>query len=614
MDIISLIKDEITENNPSLEEEKIKYIDSILKKYKQLQLLSLDDISVSELFSLALLINDQNISLKEVKDASSKVQSAFMELYKNDLKSFFSFLCSMSDRDEPNNIDLFDGGESLKINFSKIKTKLPKYHDFKEFIAEYDKRIKGFFDDWIDLIDGKSCQEAARDAIEYRIANDQSLTRKRERIVNSAKGLIREISNFDEVINRVTSYLSDLKKDVSHKKANISICNDLIKLFESKKRLDSVDSKWRLLSSKLHIALLAIALKGQDIKYYDLKKEEDHYEKEFAIQKILFDYGMNPSLITALNDFLIDSEKLKGFLGTLKENGFPISSIDDKDFFMALLNSENDSLTRILGYYKTGAFSLPFLKEHYDQIISDKDECIFRNFNIFRNESAPFSSNRYDCNFLLMDSEELERRISLAKSYGLELIKDENVFNLIKNIELFDLVDFALEHQLPVSEVLKVTDDFEGFKKRVIISESFGFDVLTDTKEIAYGIKNGGSFFLNCSDIDELILDTTPLREIKAMKEGLDSRTRIELDNISEQVRTLDGSFLDSNNLIYNFNGVLISRNKVLRNSKALKEMYPKANEDEILYQSIIYKTILSDDEIDTINKCIFKNKEKKLV
>ena len=613
MDIISLIKDEIKENNPSLEEEKIKYIDSILKKYKQLQLLSLDDISVSELFALALLINDQNISLKEVKDAASKVQSAFTELYKNDLKSFFSFLCSISNHEEPNNIDLFDG-ESIKINFSKIRAKLPKYHDFKEFITKYDKRVNGFFDDWIDLIDGKSCQEAARDAIEYRIVNDQSLARRRDRIVNNAKGMIREISNFDEVINRVSSYLSNLKKDVSHKKANISICNDLIKLFESKKRLDSIDSKWRVLSSKLHIALLAIALKGQDIKYYDLKEEEDHYEKDFAIRKILFDYGMNPGLIKTLNGFIVDSEKLKGFLDTLKENGFPINSIDDKDFFMALLNSDNDSLTRILGYYKTGAFTLPFLKEHYDQIINDKDDCTFRNFNIFRNESAPFSSDRYDCSLLLMDSEELERRISLAKSYGLELIKNENVFNLIKNVELFDLVDFAMEHQLPVSEVLKVTEDFDGFKKRVIISENFGFDVLTDEREIAYGIKNGNSFFLSCSDIDELILDTTPLREIKSMKEGLDSRPRIELDHISEQVRTLDENFLDSNNLIYNFNGVLISRNKVLRNSKVLKEMFPKAKEDEVLYQSIIYKTILSDDEIDTISKCIFKNKEKKLV
>lgn len=613
MDIISLIKDEIKENNPSLEEEKIKYIDSILKKYKQLQLLSLGDISVSELFALALLINDQNISLSEVKDAASKVQSAFTELYKNDLKSFFSFLCSISDREEPNNIDLF-GGEPLKINFSKIKTKLPKYHDFKDFITKYDKRVNVFFDDWIDLIDGKSCQEAARDAIEYRIANDQSLARKRDRVVNNAKCMIREISNFDEVINRVTSYLSDLKKNVSHKKANISICNDLIKLFESKKILDSVDSKWRVLSSKLHIALLAIALKGQDIKYYDLKEEEDHYEKEFAIQKILFDYGMNPGLIKTLNDFIIDSEKLKEFLDTLKENGFPINSIDDKDFFIALLNIDNDSLTRILGYYKTGAFTLPFLKEHYDQIINDKDECIFRNFNIFRNESAPFSSDRYDCSLLLMDNEELERRISLAKSYGLELIKDENVFNLIKNVELFDLVDFAMEHQLPVSEVLRVTEDFDGFKKRVIISENFGFDVLTDEREIAYGIKNGNSFFLSYSDIDELILDTTPLREITIMKEGLDSRPRIELDSVSEQIRTLDENFLDSNNLIYNFNGVLISRNKVLRNSKTLKEMFPKTNEDEILYQSIIYKTILSDDEIDTISKSIFKNKEKKLV
>ena len=59
MDIISLIKEEIEANNPSLDEEKIKYIDSILKKYKQFQLLSLSDISVSELFALSLLINDQ---------------------------------------------------------------------------------------------------------------------------------------------------------------------------------------------------------------------------------------------------------------------------------------------------------------------------------------------------------------------------------------------------------------------------------------------------------------------------------------------------------------------------------------------------------------------------
>ena len=613
MDIISLIKEEIEANNPSLDEEKIKYIDSILKKYKQFQLLSLSDISVSELFALSLLINDQKISLKEVKDASSKVQIAFTELYKNDLKSFFDFLCSVSDRDESNNIDLF-GNESLKINFSKIKIKLPKYHDFKELITKYDERVADFFDDWITLLDAKSCQEAARDAIDYRIANDQSLTRKRDRITNSAKAMIREITNFDDVINKITSCLSDLKKNVNRKKTNISICDDLIKLFESKKILDSVDSKWRTLSNKLHIALLAIALKGQNVKYYDLKEEEEHYEKEFAIQKILFDYGMNPSLITALNDFIIDSEKLKEFLDTLKENGFPITSVNDKDFFMALLNSDNDSLTRILGYYKTGAFSLSFLKEHYSQIISDKDECIFRNFNIFRNESAPFSSEQYDCNFLLMDSEELERRINLAKSYGLELIKDENVFNLIKNIELFDLVDFALEHQLPVSEVLKVTDDFEGFRKRVIISENFGLDVLTDEEEIVYGIKNGGSFFLNCTDIDELILDTTPLREVKSMKECLDSVPRIELDSVSELIRTLDESFLDSNDLRYNFNGVLISRNKVLRNSNALKEMFSNAREDEILYQSIIYKTILSDDEIDTINQCLFKNKEKKLV
>lgn len=613
MDIISLIKEEIKENNPSIDEEKIKYIDSVLKKYKQFQLVSLKDITVGELFALSLLINDQSISLNEVKKASSQVQEAFIELYKSDIKSFLTSVNSLSDRDSVNSIDLF-GSDPVKINFSKIKIKLPKYNDFRKFITKYDEKVSGFLDDWLTLLDAKSCQDVAVEAIEERIANDKTMARKREYLVNYVKGMIREITKFDDVINKITSFLSDLKKGVNRKKTGIGICKDLLKTFENKETLDSVDSKWRVLSSKLHIALLAIALKNQKTKYQGLSEEEEYYEKEFAIQKILFDYGMNPSLITALNSFMFDSEKLKGFLDTLKENGFPITSIDDKDFFMTLLNSNSDTLTRVLGYYKTGACSLPFLEQHYSQIMNDKDECIFRNFNIFRNESAPFSSGRYDCNFLLMNSDELERRINLAKSYGLELIKDENVFNLIKNVELFDLVDFAIEHQLPISEVLKVTDDFEGFKKRVIISENFGFDVLTDEGEITYGIKNGGSFFLNCSDIDELILDTTPLREVNAMKECLDSVPRLALDVVSQQIRALDSAFLDSNNLRYNFNGVLISRNKILRNSKVLKDMLPKADEDEILYQSIIYKTILSDDEIDTINKCIFKSKEKKLV
>jgi hypothetical protein len=74
----------------------------------------------------------------------------------------------------------------------------------------------------------------------------------------------------------------------------------------------------------------------------------------------------------------------------------------------------------------------------------------------------------------------------------------------------------------------------------------------------------------------------------------------------SSVIKQMDALFLDSSNpYIYNYNGVLISRNKVLKNYSFLKKQYPGYDKQHLLESSIIHNSIMDVDDAFRINKII---------
>ena len=72
--------------------------------------------------------------------------------------------------------------------------------------------------------------------------------------------------------------------------------------------------------------------------------------------------------------------------------------------------------------------------------------------------------------------------------------------------------------------------------------------------------------------------------------------------------------FLDNdNNLIYNFNGVIISRNKVIRYLQVFNSEGVKINEDLLIY-IVTFNTMLKQEELNNVISCVKKiNLEAKI-
>ena len=187
----------------------------------------------------------------------------------------------------------------------------------------------------------------------------------------------------------------------------------------------------------------------------------------------------------------------------------------------------------------------------------------------------------------------------LSSLYGIKLDNDK----LIRLIDVtnFDNIDLYIEegyHDFIINNI-NLLEQGDLIPKRIHINNLVNSE-LVDSNSISSELVNEGSFFVTNSSLDSACGSKIYVVENKEIKNILDNSNRLSISNdtmCSDVVLKLDREYRDND--VYSFDGIIISRNKVLRNLEALKNTNYSLY--DIVLNSIIYNSILGVDDIKTI-------------
>lgn len=207
--------------------------------------------------------------------------------------------------------------------------------------------------------------------------------------------------------------------------------------------------------------------------------------------------------------------------------------------------------------------------------------------NIFENKTPDTISFHV---FRMKDDLLLERLDNAIECGCYEYISD-NISRLSCSDINFYRVKYAISNGINPFKYMNVKN---GITKRVLMSEfttstsNFG-----NKKEDTYGLYNAVKYESEQENYYlKLITENTNLFSL-SYNNGI--------------IEQLDSLFLDNdNNLIYNFNGIIISRNKVIRYLQVFNSEGLKINEDLLIY-IVTFNTMLKQEELNNVISCVKK-------
>lgn len=578
------IEDEENEIVEELKEdglyEKAKNLYSLLKKYtgndEEQRELIFD--FCNEYYSVALVVLNAIATIKSTAEALNFRKKVKVEKKKNTNTNVLNF--------DPTTLPMIASFEALSSNMEE------------EFSPDTfnDKESRKAFKKILDVSNVTKSYNSIMDRISFL----KSLPNQRAKENNSNK------RKKEKLITQLKSF--DLSKPIVLSRIFVeSITDERIKYF-----------------------ILKIILK-HNLEFHLETEKELEKEKEISVLEKLFKKSC-----FSFNDLSEEQKKNLLFYGNISNiekilNLFTESNIHFNDNFPIydiLLLSKPIFVSTILklisANYITEAFVINtpeiFVNEISEELIDKanikegKYDRLVDNINILDdNKFDTLNISKKEKSILLMDSEELRKSINLVKLYGLDYSKGNN-YDLIKNKKLIIIADKYIE--LGLRSYLKKHPNIVSNKSntrlnRIELCRLLGIPVLVDGKlnskitdqEFRYG-KNV------IADID--ILEYVPNSTNRYLNEDC-YKLLLQNDdytNYESEIELLEPYKVSESE--YNIDGIIISRNKVLRNYNCLIKNEELSKED-IIFNSVIFNSTLDDDQIETIVKLIYKKDLKEL-
>jgi len=357
----------------------------------------------------------------------------------------------------------------------------------------------------------------------------------------------------------------------------------------------------------------------------------EYYNKlpiEFLIE---LSYRINEYNTNICNNLSLNNEKIEGFeinnillkyeiKNRLKkaEIEFVLSNCDIDELELSIMsiagimkktNFNNQILLNILTYsnkekidnVKKGLLlkliNIDFIKNNPSIFLSPANEILATNIELLKNNAC--KGNNF--NELLLDKN-LEKYFELAKGYGLN-VQDSNIIKNMTKPYFFDAIDVFIEkgvYEVLLNNPILFNYDLVKIIKRIMIAEKMQINIFDETNLLSKQIIDGTNFCVPDDLLDQYMFNIVPLSISKENVRVLNSDKRLEYvedEKLDEQFKTSD--------LTYTFNGVNISRMKVLRNRVV-------SNNENDLIDCIIYGSILNQQEYNVICDEVNAKKLKK--
>ena len=330
-------------------------------------------------------------------------------------------------------------------------------------------------------------------------------------------------------------------------------------------------------------------------EYSNLKKEYDYLlSNSYNQYSLLFErYNIN------IAEYNINITKNIKDVESMLEILYSLNFKDTKDIISIINNSTIEIVKNIQNLVNEGYISTNLITKNIG-VFSNSYINIIQNIELYQSENLSISNINKMENTLDKDTMLIKKNIQILKDYKLfEKIVQPNSKEFMIEENLDKKIDRILELGLETylqQDLNLLNQDIDSFK-RIIILKRLNIPI-EDISEL-YSILENKKFVISNQDIDNYIFDANKY-----------SNKQIENCNLSKQEFISSLEEFKNTELTYSFDGVFISKNKVIRNINNI-ENDNLSNKNQL--DAVISETILDDFEYEKIITCLTaKNKQLK--
>ena len=504
-------------------------------------------------------------------------------------------------------------------------SRIPKELDFEEIMKRCTKRLIEIkkVQNQVD-IEVSAFNDAVAAASPY-MTDKKSRKKALKNLKSESKGtmttykyytLIQEY--YKELQQRERQYQSDIKKLTNHLKKVKNIILELPKY----QNLDDIDFALLneidkdlngIIDEKIYEIIFKSILEYQKERYdrYKLAKESlDQTEKQDTLRRMFSRFNIDfEGFDQDIKDYLYQLEDLNSFYDKMKSIGISKSTELTLDYIKMI----QDISTKMIDSFKylishnlisteTFAKRLPEYQENEKRVLENSKIMLERRLN--------YSNNLYNEEILFNDPNKVEKTDKLLSSYRENITSAD--YNYFKDESNFDLLDILIENEIDIycfDSYLLSKEDIKNLNKRLQICTMLDIDVYSEKGNLNRTFLLGNGFYCKEEELDEYLTNSKYIDQ--NIIEELEQVSRTEIDKTITslpEVIALE-EYVSDDNSCYNINGLIISRNKVLRNLTYFKNNN-KLNENTII-NSIFYNMNVNDEEVLKVKSIISKESVK---
>lgn len=526
-------------------------------------------------------------------DRLIELYNAMLISYKSNNSLLVSNDCYLNQLEEFNNKPF---SNEAKILLKKIFTDKNDKIDFefyniffKDFLDEKDKSI------FLGIIEIYKIKYIKEYAIKVKV--------EKEKITNKA------IKKHGDIALKVLDLVIETKNHIEGeynsfkrlKSKQINLFKNLLDDIKTNEYID-IEKYRKLLDSDILLELLFYNTQFYNRDYEEeknkfVKSETDELEEYLLKENINIDLTkVNVSSDIVINKLNILSKSNE----ILKYNNILLYIINNISF---------ENLTKIISFMNEKIYDEKFL---LDNIFEFKNEIIISNFinniELLRLNGINVSNVlKYDKSILFSDNEKLNNLLLIYKKYNINLTNDCYNFEWLQK-DMSYIIDKFIEigqYNLIINNLSLLNSNSLIIIKRCLLYMSLGNDIVNEQNKLRGNLRKEENFILSDDILNETVLSNydlfIPSEVINILEyKVIDSFDLFDLDIIKGYLK---------DETTYEFNGIIISKNKVIRNLNILlSSNYDKKYDiNELIMYSIIYgyPTLLIKDNINDLKKIL---------
>ena len=431
----------------------------------------------------------------------------------------------------------------------------------------------------------------------YRKLFKYSFTNIRKYFLSLEKEKKEYTDNINNKVNYYEQIINDLSKD------KLIEYNDSIK--------DNLD-------------LIESVLIHNESFYRDINNKRAKYDNDIEYILKINNYNLSNINKDKINKLYKNANKqnIKEIISIINKEPFNI--LDSEDIFVdILLCSNKDILNSIINLVNKHYIDESFIYFHKNILLSNKYQnltnytCIYEtlknNINMYKlNKFNIQNIKNTNPDMLIINENELNKLLNLYKKYNINFNNQNNIdYKYITDYNSFKIIDQFIE--LGFKEYIKdnielVYNNGEIIIKRILIATSINYNIW-ENNSLNDNIITGYNFPIKNKDLDNYIMNATNYYLDKDIINLFDNNY-FEYSSIIE---LLDNNYLFNDN--YLFDDIIISRNKVIKNISSINNKIDINNDNikKVLFNAIIYNSILDIEQIDTIKSEINNLLDRKI-